>query len=98
MSVIETEIRMLRQELRQELKELRQLIAGRNMAIMGNYVKQDVACTMLNIKARRLADIRIHIDKDGKKVGCIRWRKGAGRTVEYHKADLEKYLSKITIG
>jgi hypothetical protein len=98
MSVLETEIKRLREEQQQMFKELRQLIAGRNMAMLGSYVKQDVACEMLNIKTRRLADIRIHTDKDGKKVGCIRWRKGAGRTVEYHKADLEKYLSKITIG
>lgn len=95
---IETEIKKLRQEfssVRSDLAELRKLICGKNL--VGNWVKQELACVMLNVKPRRMRDIRKHIDKDGKTVGCIRWRKGSGKTVEYYKPDLEAYISKITV-
>lgn len=92
--VIETEIKRLREEMKQEFHELRKLITGRN--ITGNWVKQEVACAMLEILPRQLRNVRKHLDPNGKAVGSIAWRKGKGRTVEYYKPDIEKYLSKIT--
>lgn len=95
MAVIETEFKHFRQEVRREFQELRNLICGKN--IVGNWVKQPMACAMINVKPRQIRNIRLHTDKHGKAIGCIRWRKGRGKTVEYYKPDLEKYLSKITI-
>jgi len=91
----EIEIKRLREEMRQEFAELRKMIMGRG--ILGNWVKQDQACLMLGIKRRHIYNIRIHLDKDQKKVGFIRWRKGKGRSAEYHKGDIEKYLNEITV-
>jgi hypothetical protein len=93
--VIETLIKNMHADLKKEITELRKLIVGKNL--VGNWVKQPIACAMLNVKPRRLRDVRIHLDANNNKVGVIRWRKGAGKTVEYYKPDLEKYLSKITI-
>lgn len=95
MPVWETEIKKLRLEIREQFQEMRKLICGKN--IVGTWVMQPMACAMLNVSPRRMRDIRIHTDKHGKVVGHIRWRKGKGRTVQYHKADLEKYLNEITI-
>ncbi len=94
MAVVETEIRKLKQEMRDGFAELRKLICGRNIA--GNWVMQPMACAMLNLSARRLREVRIH-EKDGKRVGCIRWRKGKGRSVQYWKPDLERYLNETSV-
>lgn len=75
--------------------EIRRLICGKN--IVGNWIMQEMACAMIDVKPRQLNNLRIHEDKNGKVVGCVRWRKGKGRTVQYHKADLEKYLNEITV-
>jgi len=91
----ETEIRKLRQEMRDKHMELVRLITSRNL--IGNWVKQDIACAIISVKPRRMRDIRIHTDKYGKAVGCIKWRKGKGKTVEYWKPDLENYLNQITV-
>lgn len=93
--IIETRLRRLEEKMEKGFAEIRSLICGKN--IIGNWVSQPMACAMLNVKARQLQNIRIHQDKDGKLVGVIRWRKGSGRSVQYHKADLEKYLNKITV-
>lgn len=90
MGVIETEIRKLRDEFRSEIKEMRKLIVGKLVA--GSWVEQKYACVMINVKPRQLCNIRVHLDKDDKKVGCIRWKKGKGRSVFYYKPDLEKYI------
>lgn len=91
-----TEIRnVVRQELKVQVEELKKLILGRG--IIGNWVSQEMACMMLGVGVRRLSDIRIHHDKNGNKVGSIRWRKSKGREVQYHKADIEKYLNHITV-
>jgi hypothetical protein len=93
--IVETEIRRLKQEMREGFAELRKLICGRN--IVGNWVMQPMACAMLNVKPRRLREIRIHMGKDGKLCGVIRWRKGKGKSVQYHKSDIEKYLNEISV-
>lgn len=94
--IIETRLKHLEQKMEKGFAEIRQLLYGKN--IVGNWVMQDVACAMINVKASRLRQIRIHENKkSGKVVGCIRWRKGKGRTPQYHKADLEKYLNEITV-
>lgn len=90
-----TEIRQLKQQLKESIRETQKLIAGK-MPI-GNWVKQDMACAMLNVKPRQMRNIRKHLDKNGTAVGSIRWRKGHGKTVEYFKPDLESYLNKITV-
>lgn len=95
MAVFETEIKKLRNEMRMGFQELRKLICGKN--IVGNWVKQPMACAMISVSPRQLRNIRIHSDKNGKVVGTIRWRKGSGKSVEYYKPDLEKYLSKIVV-
>jgi hypothetical protein len=95
MAVFETEIRKLRQEMKDQHRELIKLIATR--VLIGNWVKQDVACALINVKPRRMRDLRIHTDANGKVVGVIKWRKGKGKTVEYWKADLEAYLNATTI-
>lgn len=82
-------------EFRFEMQELRKLIVGKN--IVGNWVKQPMACAMINVKPRQLRNIRIHLDKNNNTVGQIKWRKGKGKTVEYWKPDLENYLNQITI-
>jgi len=77
--------------------EIRKLFLGKN--VLGTWLSQSMTCAMLNIKVRQLQSIRIHIDnKSGKQVGCIRWRKGKGKSVQYHKADIEAYLNQITVG
>lgn len=93
--VLETQLRKLQEEMRQGFAELRSLISGKN--IIGNWVSQPMACAILNVKPRQLRNIRIHADASGKTVGCIRWRKGKGRSVQYHKEDLQRYLNEITI-
>lgn len=95
MAVWETEMRKLKQEMRQGFDEIRKLICGKN--IVGSWVMQPMACAMLNVGPRRMRKIRIHLDNNGKTVGCIRWRKGSGKSVQYYKPDLEKYLNKITV-
>jgi hypothetical protein len=89
----ELEIKKLRAEIRQEFKDLRAMLSGR--AVLGNWVKQEAACDMLEIKPRQLRNLRIRLDVNGKKVGCIRWRQGRGKTKEYHKADIESYLNGV---
>jgi len=81
--------------MRKEFAEMRKLICGKN--IVGNWVAQNMACAMLNIKPRRMRDIRKHLDKDGKQVGAIRWRKSAGKKIEYYKPDLEAWLNNIQV-
>ncbi len=93
--ILETRLRRLEEKVEKGFQEIRQLICGKN--IVGNWVMQPMACAMLNVKPRQLRNLRIHLDGNGRTVGCLRWRKGKGRTVHYHKADLEKYLNEITI-
>jgi hypothetical protein len=95
MSVWEVEIRKLRQEMRDQHRELMKLVM--NKMPLGNWVDQVMACAMLKVSPRQLRNIRIHSDQNGKVVGTIRWRKGKGKQVQYHKQDLENYLNKITI-
>lgn len=95
MSIIETEVKNLRLEMRREFAEMRKLICGKN--IVGSWVSQSMACAMLNIKPRRMRDIRMHLDKQEKKTGVIRWRKSAGKKIEYYKPDLEAWLNRTTI-
>lgn len=94
--IIETRLKHLEQKVEKGFAEIRSLIMGKN--IVGNWVFQPIACAMINVKPRQLCNLRIHKDKRGNIVGCIRWRKGTGRTAQYHKADLEAYLNKITVG
>lgn len=94
--VVELEIKKLREEMNARFSDLFKVLSGK--AITGNWVKQREACNMLGIKERRLRDIRIHQDKNKRLVGTIRWRKGRGKTVEYHKADIESYRNAITVG
>jgi hypothetical protein len=89
--VIETEIR----KLREQNKLLVDTITGRYL--LSQWVHQDSACIMLNVLARQLRNIRIHTDKNGKRVGEIKWKKGKGRQVLYYKPDIEKYLSNFII-
>jgi len=93
--VVETEIRKLREEVKTQFAEMRMLLLGKN--IVGTWVSQQVACAQLNILPRRLRDIRLHANKMGKMQGSIRWRKGNGKMVQYHKGDIEKYLSQTTM-
>ena len=93
--IIETRLKHLEQKMTTGFAELRSLIMGKN--IVGNWVMQPVACAMINVKPRQLRNLRIHKDASGKMVGCIRWRKGKGRTAQYHKADLEKYMNQFTV-
>lgn len=95
MAVWETEIKKMRQEMLAQFQDMRKLLLGQN--IIGKWVNQDTACATLNIGKRRLADIRIHLDKNNTKVGCIRWRKGKGKSIQYYKADIESYLNQNTI-
>ena len=88
---VEAELKALRKELR----EIRSLLTGRH--IEGNWVKQSTAMAMLNVGARQLNRLRIAVNESGVKTGCIRWRKGNGRTTHYCRADIEAYLNKITI-
>lgn len=89
MSTIEMEIRKLRNEFGQKFKELQRIIVTH--MVKDKWVQQDVACALMNIKPRTLRDIRIHLDKNEKKVGCIGWKKGKGRNVLYYLPDIEKY-------
>lgn len=91
----ETEIKKQRQETKQQFDDLRKLIAGRG--IISQWIKQPIACAMLNVKPRQLRNIRKHLDKNLNIIGTIGWRKGKGRSVEYFKPDVEKYLSHIVI-
>ena len=92
--IIETRLKRLEEKVDKGFDEIRRLICGKN--IVGNWVMLDVACAMINVKPSRLRQIRLR-NVNGKVVGCIRWRKGKGRTPQYHKADLERYLNEITI-
>jgi len=91
----ELEIKKLREEQQAGFAALGALIMGRG--ILGQWVMQDIACQMLGVEPRQIRNIRLHQDRFGKTVGSIRWRKGHGKTVEYHKADIEKYLNRITV-
>jgi hypothetical protein len=95
MAIIETEFRLFKQEVREQFAEMRKLIVGKNL--VGNWVMQPMACAMINVTARQLRNIRIHTLQSGEVTGQIRWRKGKGRTVQYYKPDLEKYLDQITV-
>lgn len=95
MAVWETEIRKLRQQMKDQHRELVKMIATR--VLIGNWVKQDVACALINVSPRQMRNIRIHKDKYGKVVGEIKWRKGKGKSVEYWKPDLESYLNETTV-
>lgn len=94
--IVETELKKQREETKQQFNELRKLITSRG--IVSQWVKQDVACEMLNIKVRHLRNLRKHLDKNNNMVGYIGWRKGRGRvSIEYLKADIEKYLNHVVI-
>lgn len=93
--IVETELKKLRLEFKKEMQDMRKLILGHN--IIGNWVKQEITCAMLNVQPRQLRNIRIHTDKNKAVVGCIKWRKGKGKTVEYFKPDIERYLNNITV-
>lgn len=88
--IVETEIKHLRLEFKKDMQDLRKLIVGKMLGT--TWVQQPYACALVNVKPRRLRDIRIHLDKDSKVVGCIKWKKGKGRAVLYYKPDLEKYI------
>ena len=92
--VAELEIKRLRQEMTSGFAELKRIIAGQ--ATIGNWMKQEEACIALGVNARQLRNIRIHLDRHGRKVGSLRWRKGRGKSVEYHKADIENYRNSVT--
>lgn len=85
--VIELEIR----KLREQNKRVEDMLTGRHL--LSQWVHQNIACVMLNIKPRRLRDVRVHVDKNGKLKGDIKWKKGKGRQVMYYKPDIEKYLN-----
>ena len=85
--VIELEIR----KLREQNKRVEDMLTGRHL--LSQWVHQNIACVMLNIKPRRLRDVRVHVDKNGKLQGDIKWKKGKGRQVMYYKPDIEKYLN-----
>lgn len=89
--VVELEIR----KLKESVERLTAMLTGRHL--LSQWVHQDIAGAMLNLKPRRLRDIRIHLDKHGKKVGELRWKKGRGRQVMYYKPDIEKYLNAFVI-
>lgn len=93
---VEIRLKRMEEKLTSQIDELRKLIVGRNL--VGNWVKQPMACAMLNVQPRQLRRLRIHLDVNGKKTGTIKWRKGKGKSVEYWKPDLEAYLNQITIG
>lgn len=93
--IIETRLRRLEEKMDNGFQEIRQLLMGRN--IVGNWVTQPIALAMLNVKKRRIQDLRIHYDKEGNRKGYIKWRKSKGNTIQYFKPDIEKYLNEITI-
>jgi len=93
MSVAETEIRKLRIELRTEIQQLRKMIATRLVADV--WVNQSMACALLNVKPRQLANIRKHLDKNQQPTGSIAWKKGKGKSCLYYKPDIEKYRGEI---
>lgn len=95
MSVLETQIRQMRIEFKKEIQELRKMIATRLVA--DKWVNAATACALLNVKKRQLANIRVHLGKDGKKAGCIGWKKGTGKNCLYYLPDIEKYNSAVTI-
>jgi hypothetical protein len=92
---LETQLKQMEKKLLKEIADLRKLIVGRN--INGTWVLQKDACEMINVSPRQLRNIRIHLDNGGKAVGFVRWKKGKGKAIQYHKADLEKYLETVTI-
>lgn len=93
MSVLETEIRKMRIEFRKEIQELRKIIVTR--LVPDKWVDAATACALLNVKKRQLANIRVHLDKDGKKCGSISWKKGSGKNCLYYLPDIEKYNGAI---
>jgi hypothetical protein len=93
--VWETEMKKFRQEVREEFNSIKKLICGKN--IVGNWITQEMAGIMIGVKPRQLRNLRIHL-KGNKLMGCIKWRKGKGKSVQYWKPDLEKYLNEITVG
>lgn len=95
MNVLETEIRKLKIEFRKEIQELRKIICTR--LVPDKWVNAATACSLLNVKKRQLANIRIHLDKNGKKAGSIGWKKGTGKNCLYYLPDIEKYNSAVTI-
>lgn len=95
MAVLETEFKKFAAEMRKEINELKRLIVTR--AVAEKWVRQDVACIMLNIKPRQLANIRIHVDKNGSRAGSISWKKGKGKNCLYYLPDIEKYNSSVII-
>jgi hypothetical protein len=95
MAIIETEFKRFQIEMRKEMAQLKKIICTR--LIIDKWVQQDIACALLHVKKRQLANIRIHLDKEGKKVGTISWKKGAGKNILYYLPDIEKYNSLYTI-
>ncbi len=91
MSIIETEIRKMRMEFKKEINDLKRIIVTKMTP--DKWVDADVACAMMNIKTRQLQNVRLHNDKDNKRVGFLRWKKGAGRNVKYYLPDIENYNS-----
>ncbi len=94
MSVIETEIKKMRIEFKRDIMELRKMIATRLVA--DKWVSQSMACALLNVNARQLRNIRVHL-KDNKPVGSIGWKKGRGKSCLYYMPDIEKYRGAIEI-
>jgi hypothetical protein len=94
MAIIETEFRRFKIDVAKQITELKRIIITR--MIKDTWVQQDVACAILNIKSRQLANIRVHM-KDGVKVGCISWKKGKGKNCLYYMPDIEKYNAAVTI-
>lgn len=92
---VETQIKQLQAEFKKEINQLKQIICTRMLAT--KWVDKDLACILLKVKPRQLANIRVHSDKSGKKVGCIGWRKGAGKNVQYYLPDIEKYNNQFVI-
>jgi hypothetical protein len=93
--VTETRLKQIERKLETGFAELRKLLMGKHA--IGHWVSTPVACAMINVKPRQLRNLRIHKHGNGKAVGFIRWRKGKGRIVQYHKGDLEKYMNQITV-
>lgn len=85
----------MRQEFKREIAVLKQIICTK--MIPTKWVDQDVACMLLKVKPRQLNNIRVHLDKNGKKVGSIGWRKGKGRNTQYFLPDIEKYNNSFVI-
>jgi len=95
MSLLETQIKNMLLKQSREIAELRKIIVTR--LVPDKWVNAATACALLNVKRRQLANIRLHLDKDGKNAGSISWKKGKGKNCLYYLPDIEKYNSAVTI-